>query len=96
VGEAQHVGLAVAQDLQQQAGLALAGTVVVAGGVGQLDLHPVGEQFDQLVVDAGLDGVAAGVASEIGLVDQAAQRVGDLVGPVRVGVELSGTGKITQ
>jgi hypothetical protein len=35
------------------------------------------------------------VAGEVGLVDQATQRVGDLGGPYRVGVDLRGVVKIT-
>jgi hypothetical protein len=37
-----------------------------------------------------------GVAGEVGLVDQPAQRVLDLGGPVRVGVGLGGVFQITQ
>jgi hypothetical protein len=47
-------------------------------------------------VDGVGDGVVSGVAGEVGLVDQVAQGVGDLGGPVRVGVGLSGAGEITQ
>ena len=47
-GEAQHVGLAVAQDLQQQPGLAFAGAGAVSEGVGQPDQHAVSEPGDQL------------------------------------------------
>jgi hypothetical protein len=92
--EAQHVGLAVAQDFQEQAGLAFTGTVAVAGAVGQPDLHPVLERLDQRVADGGLDGALPGVAGAVGLVDQAAQRVGDLGRPVRVGVGLGRAGEI--
>jgi hypothetical protein len=40
--------------------------------------------------------VVVGVAGEVGVVDQLAQRPGDLGGPVLVGVDLGGTLKITQ
>ena len=88
VGEAQHVGFAVAQHLQHQAGLAFTGAVAVAGGVGQPDLHTVGEFLDQRVADRGVDAVTAGLTGQVGVVDQPAQRVGDLGRPHRVGVHL--------
>ena len=53
MGEAQHVGLAVAQDFQQQPGLALPGTGAGVVGVGQPDQHAVAEQADQRVADVG-------------------------------------------
>jgi len=43
VGEAQHVAGAVAQDFQQEPGLALAGVGAVGGGVGQSGQRPVAE-----------------------------------------------------
>ena len=67
----------------------------MAGGVGQSDLHAVAELLDQLVFDVLLDRVPAGLAGEVGFVDQAAQRVGDLRGPGRVGIDLGGIIKIT-
>ena len=38
----------------------------------------------------------AGFAGEVGLVDQPTQRIGDLDGPHRIGIDLGGVGKITQ
>jgi hypothetical protein len=96
VGKAQHVGLAVAQDLQQQPGLAFAGTGAVVAGVGQPGAHAVAEPADQGVADLGVDRVETGVAGEVGVVDQFAQRPGDLGRPERVGVDLGGVVKITQ
>src|SRR6266487_2660673 len=58
-------------DLQEQAGLAFAGPVAVAGGVGQPDFHALPELLDQLLADAGFDGVATGLAGEVGVMDQA-------------------------
>ena len=39
--------------------------------------------------------MSAAIAGEVGLVDQLTQRVGDLGGPHRVGVDLGGVVKIT-
>ena len=76
VGEAQHVGLAVAQNLQQQPGLAFAGTGAVVAGVGQPGAHAVAEPADQCVADLGVDRVDTGLPGEVGVVDQFAQRPG--------------------
>jgi hypothetical protein len=96
VGEAQDVGLAVAQHLQQQSGLAFAGAGALAEGVGQRDQHAVAEPADQLVADGEVDLVEPGVAGQVGLVDQLAQRPGDLRGPDGVWVDLGGVVKIAQ
>ena len=96
MGEAQHVGLAVAQDLQQQPSFAFTGTGAVAGGVGQSSQYPVTEPGDQRVADVGGDRDVAGRAGEVGVVDQFAQRPGDLARPDRVRVDLGGAVKITQ
>ena len=96
LGEAQHVGGRSAQDFQQEAGFAFAGSVAVAGGVGQPDQHSGSEPLGQGGFDLGVDPVAAGVAGEVGFVDQLAQRVGDLGGPVRVGVDLTRAVEVAQ
>jgi hypothetical protein len=44
---------------------------------------------DELGLNRGVDRGLVLVAGEVGLVDQASQRVGDLVGPVGVGVGLA-------
>ena len=72
MGEAQDVAVAVAENFEQQASFAFTGSVAVACGVGQSNLHPLGEGLDQLVPDGVVDGVVGGVAGEVGLVDQAA------------------------
>jgi hypothetical protein len=56
----------------------------------------VAEPADQLVADTGADGVVALGAGLVGLVDQVAQRVGDLGGPHGVGVGLGGAGEFAQ
>ena len=66
----------------------------MAGGVGQSDQHPVAEPGDQRVADVGGDRWVAGLAGEVRVVDQLAQRPGDLAGPDRVGVDLGGVVKI--
>ena len=96
MGEAQDVALAVAQDLQQQSGLALAGAGAVAGGVGQPDRSSVAQPAQQPLADVGGDRDVAARAGEVGVVDQFAQRPGDLRGPDRVGIDLGGIVKITQ
>jgi hypothetical protein len=96
VGESQDVGFTVAEDFQQQPGLALTGAVAVAGGGRQSDQHTIPELFDQLVLGVVLDRLLAPLASEVGLMDQPAQRLGDLGWPVRLGIGLSGTGEITE
>ena len=96
MGEAQHVGLAVAQDLQQQPSFAFTGTGAVAGGVGQSSQYPVTEPGDQRVADVGGDRDVAARAGEVGVVDQFAQRPGDLARPDRVRLDLGGVVKITQ
>jgi hypothetical protein len=85
VGEAQDVGVTVAQDFQQEPGLALTGAVAVAGGVGEPDHHTVLESLDQRVGHGAFNRVAALVTGEVGLMDQPAQRLGDLDRPVCVG-----------
>jgi hypothetical protein len=72
VGEAQDVGFAVAQDLQQQSGLALAGAGAVAGGVGQPDRSSVAQPAQQLLADVEGDRVVALFAGLVGVVDQLA------------------------
>jgi hypothetical protein len=49
---------------------------------------------DELGLHRGVDRGLVWVAGEGGLVDQASQRVGDLVGPVGVGVGLASANKI--
>ena len=95
MGEAQYVGLTVAQHLQYQSGLAPARAGACVEGVGEPDQHAVAEPADQLVASDGVDLVPVGAAGEVGLVDQLAQRVGDLDGPDGVGVDLGGVVKIT-
>jgi len=68
----------------------------VGGGGRQSDQHAVAIPGDQLVLGSCRDRLEPLVAGEVGLVDQAAQRLGDLGRPVRVGVDLGGTIKITQ
>ena len=68
----------------------------MADGVGQSGPYAVEEPADQRVADLGGDLVVAGVAGEVGVVDQPAQRAGDLARPVLVGVDLGGVVKITQ
>jgi hypothetical protein len=41
------------------------GPVAVAGGVGEADLNPVGELFDQLIADCGVEGPASGVTRDL-------------------------------
>jgi hypothetical protein len=94
VGEAQDVGFAVAQHLKQEPGLAFTWTRAVRCGVGQPDEHAGAEPCDQLVADGTVDCVKVLVAGQVGVVDQLAQRLGDLGRPVRVGVDLGGTLKI--
>lgn len=60
------------------------------------DLHPVGELLDQLVAVGVVEGAAACVAGQVSLVDQAAQRVGDLGGPVRLGIGLGSGFELTK
>ena len=72
MGEAQDVGFAVAQDLQQQSGLALAGAGAVAGGVGQPDRSSVAQPAQQRVAGLVGDGGQALVAGLVGVVDQLA------------------------
>jgi hypothetical protein len=82
------------QGFQQQPGFAFAGLgTAVAGGL-QPDQHTVTEPLEQVVFDRGVDHVVAGVAGQVRLVDQTPQRVGDLGGPVLVGIHLAGTGEI--
>jgi hypothetical protein len=64
-------------------------------GVGQPDQHAGAEPGDQRVADGGGDPVAVGVAGEVGLADQLAQRAGDLDRPDGLGVDLGGIVKIT-
>jgi hypothetical protein len=69
----------------------LAGSLAVLGGLGQPDKHTVFELFDERVGDGGVTGVdggVAGVTGKVGLVDQPAQRPGDLGRPLGVGVDL--------
>jgi hypothetical protein len=49
--------------------LRFAGSVAVAGGVGQPDQHSVSEPLGQGGLHVGVDPVAAGVAGEVGFVD---------------------------
>ena len=72
MGEAQDVALAVAQDLQQQPGLAFPGAGAVAGGVGQPDRSSVAEPAQQRVAGLGGDRGQAAVAGLVGVVDQLA------------------------
>ncbi|MGH3565350.1 MAG: hypothetical protein ACRDRH_04845 [Pseudonocardia sp.] len=65
----------------------------VGGGVGQPDEHAVTELGEQLVAGVGGDRGQGLCAGEVGLVDQPAQRVGDLDGPDRVGVDRGATGQ---
>jgi len=96
VGEAQHILGAVTQDLEQAPGLAFPGAGAVGAGVGQPDQHPVAEPVDQPGADVVGVRVEAGVAGEVGFVDQPAQRVGDLGRPGGVGVDLGGAVEIPQ
>jgi hypothetical protein len=96
VGEAQDVGFAVAQHLEQESGFALSGAGAVGGGVGQSDAHPVPEPVDQRVADGVVEWVATLVAGQVGLVDQLAQRIGELGRPGCAGVDLGGTSKIPE
>jgi hypothetical protein len=89
VSEADRVGLAVAQHLQQQPDLAFAGASAAVGGVGQPDGHALAEPGDLPVADGGVELGAAGGAGPVGLADQLAQPVGDLGRPDRV----AGTGR---
>ncbi|MCA1674832.1 MAG: hypothetical protein LC799_22445, partial [Actinobacteria bacterium] len=66
------------------------------GGGREPDAHAVAEPGDQLVLDRGRDRVEALLAGEVGLVDQFAQRVGDLGWPVFLGVDLGGSVKIPE
>jgi hypothetical protein len=50
----------------------------------------------QVGLDGLLDRGGAGLPGQVRLVDQAAQRVGDLDGPVLVRVDLPSSGKITK
>jgi hypothetical protein len=76
------------EHFQQQSGLALAGADAGLVGVAQADQHTLTEQVDQLVPGSRVDAGLAGGSGEVGLVDQAAQRIRDLGGPDRVGVHL--------
>jgi hypothetical protein len=66
------------------------------GGGRQSDQHRVAELGEWGVADVVGNRVVALFAGEVGLVDQPAQRVGDLDGPHRVGVDLRGALKISQ
>jgi hypothetical protein len=68
---------------------------VVGGGFQSVE-DSVLEQSDQLVFDLLIDRVVAGVAGQVGLVDQAPERVGDLGGPGGVGVDLARAVDITK
>ena len=96
MGEAQDVGFAVAQYLEQEAGFAFSGAGAVGGGVGQPDAYPVPEPVDQRGADGVIECVATLVAGQVGLVDQLAQRLGDLGRPGCVGIDLGGTSKIPE
>ena len=65
-------------------------------GVGQPDQHADVGPGDQLVADLGGDRGQALVAGEVGVVNQPAQRVGDLDRPHRVGVDLRGVVQVSQ
>ena len=68
----------------------------MAGGVGQSDRSSVAQPAQQLFADVDGDRVVALFAGLVGVVDQLAQRVGDLDRPDGVGVDLRGVGEITQ
>jgi hypothetical protein len=68
----------------------------VAGGVGQPDRSSVAQPAQRLLADVDGDRVVALVAGLVGVVDQLAQRVGDLDRPDGVGVDLRGVGEVTQ
>jgi hypothetical protein len=72
VSEAQYVGLAVAQGFQQHLCLAFTGAVAVAGGGRQPDPHALDELGDQPVLEVFVDGILAGLAGQVDLVDQSA------------------------
>jgi hypothetical protein len=67
----------------------------VAGGVRQSDQDAVAQPVQQLVADLARDGGQALFAGEVRVVDQLAQRCGDLDRPRQVGVDLRGVVKIS-
>jgi hypothetical protein len=94
-GEAEHVGLPVAQAFEQVA----AGPLLAPGDlghVGRAGQDAVPEVMDQR--GGGIGGVRGQSLAAGGVrgVDQALQRLGDLEGPVRAGVLLGGVGQVAQ
>ena len=67
-----------------------------AADLRQADADAVAEQRRCSAVVSSGDGGQALVAGEVGLVDEAAQLVGDLAGPDRVRVGLGGVFKVAQ
>jgi hypothetical protein len=69
VGKAQYVAGAVAQDFQQQAGLAFSRAGAGRGGVGGSEQYPVVEPAQQFLADVGGDRGQVVFAGEVGVVD---------------------------
>jgi hypothetical protein len=94
-GEAEHVGLPVAQAFEQvAAGLLLAAGD--AGDLGQAHQDAVLERVGQWRGDVAGDGGQGLGAGGVRGVDQALQRPGGLDGPVRIWVLLGGVGQVAQ
>jgi hypothetical protein len=87
---------APAEDHLDPAGLAFAGPVAVAGGVGQPDAHAVAEAADQFVADGWVDGVLVALAGEVWLGGsaRAARRRSGSGRPRRV--DLGGVGQVAE